>query len=105
MFELIVGRVKKLGLSFILTVCVPVSIAILYYGVFASDIYLSETQFIVRSPGKQAPSGLGILLQSTGRGSSAEELSAAQNPVVRSEERRVGKAGVSTCRSGCAPYH
>src|SRR3546814_13236510 len=23
----------------------------------------------------------------------------------RSEERRVGKAGVSTCRSGWAPYH
>src|SRR3546814_13775593 len=82
MFELIVVRVKKLGLSFMLTVCVPVSIAILYYGVFASDIYLSETQFIVRSPGKQAPSGLGILLQSTGIGSSAEELSAAQNYVV-----------------------
>src|SRR3546814_19960241 len=26
-------------------------------------------------------------------------------PGSRSEERRVGKACVSTCRSGCSPYH
>src|SRR3546814_19159288 len=25
-------------------------------------------------------------------------------PLARSEERRVGKEGVSTCRSGCSPY-
>src|SRR3546814_11332031 len=25
--------------------------------------------------------------------------------IVRSEERRVGKEGVSTCRSGWSPYH
>src|SRR3546814_13969303 len=28
-----------------------------------------------------------------------------RQPVVRSEERRVGKECVSTCRSRCAPYH
>src|SRR3546814_2686453 len=49
---------------------------------FPCTTLFRSTQFIVRSPGKQAPSGLGILLQSTGIGSSAEELSAAQNYVV-----------------------
>src|SRR3546814_14541880 len=30
---------------------------------------------------------------------------AAQNPIARSEERRVGKECVSTCRSRWSPYH
>src|SRR3546814_15749051 len=30
---------------------------------------------------------------------------AATQPARRSEERRVGKEGVSTCRSGWLPYH
>src|SRR3546814_15419967 len=30
---------------------------------------------------------------------------AHHQPFVRSEERRVGKGCVSTCRSRCAPYH
>src|SRR3546814_20838698 len=29
----------------------------------------------------------------------------AGNPLGRSEERRVGKECVSTCRSRCSPYH
>src|SRR3546814_17896247 len=32
-------------------------------------------------------------------------LTHREEPVFRSEERRVGKEGVSTCRSRCAPYH
>src|SRR3546814_13514836 len=37
-----------------------------------------------------------------GRYAEAEALADAE---VRSEERRVGKECVSTCRSRCAPYH
>src|SRR3546814_16378483 len=33
------------------------------------------------------------------------KLEAALDGVVRSEERRVGKECVSTCRSGWSPYH
>src|SRR3546814_14928193 len=33
------------------------------------------------------------------------ELADAPSPEGRSEERRVGKECVSTCRSGWAPYH
>lgn len=51
---------------FVATVLVPTLLAALYYGVIASDIYVSESRFIVRSPQKQQTGGLGALLQGTG---------------------------------------
>jgi capsular polysaccharide transport system permease protein len=52
---------------FVLIVLAPTVGAILYYGLIASDVYISESRFLVRSPQHQAPSGLvGQLLQSTG---------------------------------------
>src|SRR3546814_13267427 len=35
----------------------------------------------------------------------AEDVAAANDEAERSEERRVGKEGVSTCRSRWSPYH
>ena len=50
-----------------LTVIVPTCIAILYYGFFASDVYISESRFLVRSPQHQTQGGLfGELLQGSG---------------------------------------
>ena len=52
---------------FALVVGLPTCGAILYYGLFASDIYISESRFLVRSPQRPVQSGLvGQLLQSTG---------------------------------------
>jgi capsular polysaccharide transport system permease protein len=52
---------------FVLMVVVPTLGAIVYYGLIASDVYVSESRFLVRNPQHQAPSGLvGQLLQSTG---------------------------------------
>jgi capsular polysaccharide transport system permease protein len=52
---------------FVLIVLAPTVGAVLYYGLIASDVYISESRFLVRSPQHQAPSGLvGQLLQSTG---------------------------------------
>jgi capsular polysaccharide transport system permease protein len=52
---------------FVLMVVAPTLGAILYYGLIASDVYVSESRFLVRSPQHQAPSGfVGELLQSTG---------------------------------------
>jgi capsular polysaccharide transport system permease protein len=54
-------------LLFVLLVLVPTCCAVVYYGLIASDVYVSESRFLVRSPQHQAPSGLvGQLLQSTG---------------------------------------
>lgn len=72
------GLLKRLSPLFVITVVVPFTTALLYFGVFASDVYLSEAQFVVRSPEKQAPTGLGILLRTTGVGSTGDESMAAQ---------------------------
>ena len=54
-------------LLFVLVVLIPTAGAVLHYGLIASDVYISESRFIVRSPQHQAPSGLvGQLLQSSG---------------------------------------
>jgi capsular polysaccharide transport system permease protein len=58
---------KKLTSSLLLlTVIIPTSIATIYYGAIASDVYISESRFVVRSPQRQMQTGLGALLQGTG---------------------------------------
>jgi capsular polysaccharide transport system permease protein len=49
-----------------LTVIIPTILACIYYGLIASDVYISESRFVVRSPQRQSQTGLGALLQSTG---------------------------------------
>ena len=46
---------------------VPTSGVVVYYGLIASDVYVSESRFLVRSPQRQTPTGfVGQLLQGTG---------------------------------------
>ncbi len=59
-------RRRRLSITFVLTVVLPTLLAALYYGFVASDIYTSESRFVVRSPQRDAPTGLGALLQGTG---------------------------------------
>src|ERR1035438_5170969 len=51
----------------VLTVIAPTIVAILYYGFFASDVFISESRFLVRSPQHQMQGGfMGEILQSSG---------------------------------------
>ncbi|MHB8843707.1 MAG: hypothetical protein ACYC7L_03075 [Nitrospirota bacterium] len=59
-------RFAGLDRLFVLAVVVPTTLAILYFGLIASDIYISESRFVVRSPQRQAPTGLGALFQGAG---------------------------------------
>jgi capsular polysaccharide transport system permease protein len=56
---------RRLDAVFLLTVALPTLLAGLYYGVVASDVYVSESRFVVRSPQRQVSTGLGALLQGT----------------------------------------
>jgi capsular polysaccharide transport system permease protein len=57
-------RVHRL---FLLTVVLPTIIAIIYFGFIASDIFISESRFVVRSPQRQSQTSVvGALLQGTG---------------------------------------
>jgi capsular polysaccharide transport system permease protein len=51
----------------VLTVLAPTCAAILYYGFFASDVFISESRFLVRSPQHQMQGGfVGEILQGSG---------------------------------------
>lgn len=62
MMQKIVPKIKSLGLVFFLTVLAPTTLAILYFGLIASDVYISESSFVVRSPEKKQLGGLGALV-------------------------------------------
>lgn len=64
----------KMGGLFFLTVLLPTTLAILYYGLLAADVYISESRFVVRSPDKPAASGLGLLLKSAGFSTAGDEI-------------------------------
>jgi capsular polysaccharide transport system permease protein len=56
---------RRLDIVFVLTVLIPTLLASVYFGLVASDVYMSESRFVVRSPHRSAPTGLGALLQGT----------------------------------------
>lgn len=58
-------RIRSLGFLFIGTVLVPTFCAVVYFGLIASDVYVSESRFIIRGPNKAPTSGLASLLKGT----------------------------------------
>jgi capsular polysaccharide transport system permease protein len=88
------SALSKADPLFLLAVVLPTTAAIAYFGFLASDVYVSESQFVVRSPDKQETTGLGVLLKSTGFSNSGDEVYAAQD-YVRSRDalRELNKNG------------
>jgi len=73
---------------FLATVVLPLIMAILYFGFLASDVYISESKFVIRSPEKPAPSGLGVILQTAGFTNGSDEVFAAQSYAVSRDALR-----------------
>src|SRR6516165_12603766 len=72
----------SLNIWFWAIVGLPTLVAGVYYFAIASDLYLSEAKFIVRSPKQVQASGIGALLQTTGLSRAAEDTSAVQDFVM-----------------------
>ena len=51
---------------FFISVLLPTLVASVYYGLIASDVFVSESRFVVRSPQRPQLSGLGAILQGGG---------------------------------------
>lgn len=79
--EMIAARFKKIRPLFLIAVIIPTLLATLYFGLFASDVYISESRFTVRSPEKSTPTGLGALFKSSGFTNAGDEVYAAQDYV------------------------
>lgn len=69
-------KLKLVSPIFLATVVLPTLIAVLYFGFLANDIYVSESRFVVRSPGKSNISPLGAVLSGGGLTGASEESSA-----------------------------
>lgn len=76
--EKLPGLLKKVDGLFLLTVIFPTFLAIIYYGFLASDVYISESRFVIRSPQQPASSGLGIILKTAGFANAGDETQAAK---------------------------
>jgi capsular polysaccharide transport system permease protein len=77
------GWLKRINRLFLYTVVIPTALAIIYFGLLASDIYISESRFMVRSPQKPIQSGvLGSLLQSTGIARTLDDQYSVQNYIL-----------------------
>ena len=62
---------------FLFFVALPTLLAMIYYGLIASDVYTSESRYIVRTQAKQAPTGLAsLLVGGDGGGLSGNAMSA-----------------------------
>jgi capsular polysaccharide transport system permease protein len=90
---------------FALTVIAPTLVAVLYYGVIASDVYVSEAQFIIRSTNKASTNALGSFLQTVGLVRSQDDTFSVQTFImsrdaVRQLEERNNLRGVLARQEG-----
>jgi capsular polysaccharide transport system permease protein len=72
-------RLPKVDRLFLLVVVLPVVLAVVYFGFLASDVYVSESRFVIRSPSRPAATGLGMILQGVGFTNGSDEVYAAQS--------------------------
>lgn len=75
----VLGRLRRINRLFLATVAIPTLLALIYFGLIASDVYVSESRFVVRSPEKQTTGALGLVLKSAGFQSAGEEVYAVQD--------------------------
>lgn len=61
----IINKIKKNRL-FLIIVVIPTLISIIYFGLIASKVYISESTLVIRTPEKSSPSMLGQILQGVG---------------------------------------
>ncbi|KVA43299.1 hypothetical protein [Burkholderia cepacia] len=68
------ARLKKINRLFAATVILPTAVATLYFGLIASDVYVSESRFVVRSASRQAQTSMvSALLQGTSFGRAQDD--------------------------------
>jgi capsular polysaccharide transport system permease protein len=76
LFQSVERRPFRINRVFLLSVVLPTMLAIIYYGLIASDVYISESHFVIRSSQRQpSSSALGAFLQGTGLFNSLDDAS------------------------------
>lgn len=84
-----VDRIREMNRLFLFTVVLPTLLSTVYFGLIASDVYISESEFIVRSPDQQTASPLGMILKGTEFSSSQNDSYSVQNYILSRDALRV----------------
>lgn len=77
------------------TVIVPTLCSILYFGLWASDVYVSESSFVVRAPERQSSSPFGALLRSASFNKAADEAYTVRDYILSRDALQVLNEKVS----------
>jgi capsular polysaccharide transport system permease protein len=90
---------SRINAIFVATVLVPTLLAAVYYGAVASDVYVSESRFVVRSPQRQSQTGLGAILSGTGLTRSQDDAYSVHDYIrsrdaLRELDTKLGLAGI-----------
>lgn len=83
------ARLSRLDRIFWFTVAIPTAISIVYFGLVASDVYTSESSFVVRSPERASASPLGALLKGTGFSRAQDDSYTVHDYVLSRDALRV----------------
>lgn len=76
------AKMQRVNKFFLVTVVAPTLLSTAYFGVFASDVYISEARFVVRSPDQPQQTGIGVLLKTAGFSNSGDEISSARSYLI-----------------------
>lgn len=66
-------RVRRIDRLLLAVVVLPTLLSAVYFGIIASDLYVSESRFVVRSPDRPANPGFGALLKGAGFSQSLDD--------------------------------
>lgn len=88
MFKLVVNRIKNVNRIALCTVIIPTLSASIYFGFIASDLYVSESSFIIRSTDQSTTSALGLLLKGAGISRSDDDSYAVQEFILSRDALR-----------------
>jgi len=75
----VIERSRRVNRLLFLTVILPTLVATVYFGLLASDVYISESMFVVRSPQQQSDSPLGVMLKGAGFSNAQDDAYVLQN--------------------------
>ena len=85
----LVARIKGMNLLFLFAVVLPTLLSTFYFGLIASDTYISESSFVIRGPEQQAATPLGMILKGTGFTRSQDDGYAVQDFILSRDALKV----------------
>jgi capsular polysaccharide transport system permease protein len=78
---MLINTLRKHRLMLFTTV-IPTLLSVLYFGLVASDVYVSESRFVVRSPERQVTSPLALMLKGAGFAKAQDDSYVVQDYIL-----------------------